>query len=75
MRKIQVKISSPIGQYKCSEHWICECKGITSKVDARKYPNYESVMPSVDVSKLVNLDKKTWMAAKKWIKSSSYYRG
>ena len=52
-------------------HWICECKGITSKVDARKYPNYESVMPSVDVSKLVNLDKKTWMAAKKWIKSSS----
>lgn len=52
-------------------HWICECKGITSKVDARKYPNYESVMPSVDVSRLVNLDKKTWMAAKKWIKSSS----
>lgn len=52
-------------------HWICECKGITSKVDARKYPNYESVMPSVDVSKLVNLDKKTWMAAKRWIKSSS----
>lgn len=52
-------------------HWICECKGITSKVDASKYPNYESVMPSVDVSKLVNLDKKTWMAAKKWIKSSS----
>lgn len=52
-------------------HWICECKDITSKVDARKYPNYESVMPSVDVSKLVNLDKKTWMAAKKWIKSSS----
>lgn len=51
-------------------HWICECKGITSKVDASKYPNYESVMPSVDVSKLVNLDKKTWMAAKKWIKSS-----
>lgn len=52
-------------------HWICECKGITSKVNASKYPNYESVMPSVDVSKLVNLDKKTWMAAKKWIKSSS----
>ena len=52
-------------------HWICECKGITSKVDASKYPNYESVMPSVDVSKLVNLNKKTWMAAKKWIKSSS----
>lgn len=52
-------------------HWICECKGITSKVDASKYPNYESVMPSADVSKLVNLDKKTWMAAKKWIKSSS----
>lgn len=52
-------------------HWICECKGITSKVEARKYPNYESVMPSVDVSKLANLDKKTWMAAKKWIKSSS----
>lgn len=51
-------------------HWICECEGITSKVDASKYPNYESVMPSVDVSKLVNLDKKTWMAAKKWIKSS-----
>lgn len=21
MRKIQVKISSPIGQYKCSEYW------------------------------------------------------
>lgn len=52
-------------------HWICECKGITSKVDASKYPNYESVMPSVDVSKLVNLNKKTWIAAKKWIKSSS----
>lgn len=22
MRKIQVKISSPIGQYKCAEYWV-----------------------------------------------------
>ena len=52
-------------------HWICECKGITSKVDARRYVNYESVISDVDSSKVAQLDKKTWNAAKKWIKSSS----
>jgi len=50
--------------------WYCECCGVTSKVDYCRYPNYLSVIPKVDVNKCLQLDKKTWNAAKKWIKTN-----
>ena len=51
-------------------YWICECCGITSKYAQNRYPNYISVIPNVDKSKCLQLDKKTWNAAKKWVKST-----
>ena len=51
-------------------YWMCECCGITSKYAQNKYPNYLSVIPNVDKSKCLQLDKKTWTAAKKWVKST-----
>jgi len=49
--------------------WICECKGVVSTVEASQYPNYMSVISTVDASKVVRLDKKAWNAAKRWIKA------
>lgn len=51
-------------------YWMCECCGITSKYAQNRYPNYISVIPNVDKSKCLQLDKKTWNAAKKWVKST-----
>ena len=51
-------------------YWMCECCGITSKYAQNRYPNYISVIPNVDKSKFLQLDKKTWNAAKKWVKST-----
>lgn len=51
-------------------YWMCECCGITSKYAQNKYPNYLSVIPNVDKSKCLQLDKKTWTAAKKWVKTN-----
>lgn len=51
-------------------YWMCECCGIISKYAQNRYPNYISVIPNVDKSKCLQLDKKTWNAAKKWVKST-----
>lgn len=51
-------------------YWICECCGIKSKYAQNRYPNYISVIPNVDKSKCLQLDKKTWNSAKKWVKST-----
>lgn len=51
-------------------YWMCECCGITSKYAQNRYPNYLSVIPNVDRNKCLQLDKKTWNAAKKWVKST-----
>ncbi len=55
---------------KNERYWMCECCGITSKYEQNRYPNYISVIPNVDKSKCLQLDKKTWNAAKKWVKST-----
>ena len=51
-------------------YWMCECCGITSKYAQNRYPNYLSVIPNVDKSKCLQLDKNTWTAAKKWVKTN-----
>lgn len=51
--------------------WMCECCGITSKYKEDKYPNYLTAIPNVDKTKCLQLDKKTWAAAKKWVKANN----
>ena len=52
------------------QFWVCECKGITSKVEKERYPNYLSVMPKIDTHNIVTLSDDTWKAAKKWLKAN-----
>ena len=51
--------------------WMCECCGIISKYKEDKYPNYLTAIPNVDKTKCLQLDKKTWTAAKKWVKTNN----
>lgn len=50
--------------------WLCECSGIISKYKEDRYPNYLTAIPNVDKTKCLQLDKKTWMTAKKWVKAN-----
>lgn len=55
------------------EYWICECKGITSKVEKERYPNYHSVIPKINTHNIVSLSDVAWKAAKKWLKTNKNF--
>lgn len=57
------------------EHWVCECKGITSKVGKDRYVNYLGVMPKINTHNIVSLSDDTWKAAKKWLKANKDFNG
>lgn len=52
------------------QYWVCDCKGITSKVEKERYVNYLGVMPKINTHNIVSLSDDTWKAAKKWLKAN-----
>ena len=52
------------------QFWICRCKGIVSKVEAKKYPNITMSVKAINRDNVVSMDDGDWKVAKKWIKKN-----